>query len=354
VEDQPADAGDLTERAAEAAEGVSQEPEAVAGAPAGGGEAPEGGGDAERGGTEAAEANSGAPARKGGRHRWFRPRPVAAIVDGKTEESAEAETRAAEADAGERVAEAGEGIAEADAGEGIAEADAGEGIAEADAGEGIAEADAGEGIAEADAGETERTEAGETAAVGDEKAGAAGETTKPAGKRGGRAVAAAVVIAAVVFVGAGSFAGAMTQPYLADRALVNTKLDIARTAANAITTLWTYTPEDMDSLPDRAARYLSGDFEDQYRKYIDAIAPVNKQAKVSNSTEVVGAAVESLNRGDATAVVYTNTTNTSPQSNNLPSLLYVSYRLTMERHASRWLITKMTPITTVNVTPRLG
>ncbi len=99
-----------------------------------------------------------------------------------------------------------------------------------------------------------------------------------------------------MFVAAGAFAGATVQPYLADRAAVATKLDIARTAADAITTLWTYTPEDMDKLPDRSAKYLSGDFEDQYRKYVDAIVPTNRQAKVTNNTQVVGTAVESLQR----------------------------------------------------------
>ena len=97
---------------------------------------------------------------------------------------------------------------------------------------------------------------------------------RPAGKR----LTAAAVAASVLFVAAAGFAGAMVQPYLADRALVNTKLDIARTAANAITTLWTYTPDNMDTLPDRAAGYLGGDFANEYRKYIDAIVATNKQA----------------------------------------------------------------------------
>ena len=67
---------------------------------------------------------------------------------------------------------------------------------------------------------------------------------RPAGKR----LIIAAAAAGVVFVGAAAFAGATLQPYLSDRALVHTKLDIARTAANAITTLWTYTPDNMDSL----------------------------------------------------------------------------------------------------------
>jgi len=156
------------------------------------------------------------------------------------------------------------------------------------------------------------------------------------------------------FVAAGAFAGATAQPYLMDRATVATKLNIARTAADAINTLWSYTPEDMDKLPDRSARYLGGDFEEQYRKYVDAIAATNKQAKVTSSTKVVGVAVESLRGSDATAIVYTNTTSATPQSNNIPSMKYLSYRLEMKRYGRDWRVTKMTTVTSLDLTPKLG
>ncbi|MFN8087431.1 MAG: Mce protein [Mycobacterium sp.] len=163
----------------------------------------------------------------------------------------------------------------------------------------------------------------------------------------------AVGVSAALLVGAGAFAAAAVQPYLADRAMVQTKLDIARTAANAITTLWTYTPDDMDRLPDRSAKYLSGAFEDQYRKYVDAIQPTNKQAKVTNSTQVVGAAVESLRGQEATAIVFTNTTSTTPLSKNIPSIKYLSYRLELKQDRGNWLVTKMTTITSLDLTPKL-
>ena len=171
---------------------------------------------------------------------------------------------------------------------------------------------------------------------------------RPAGKWS----AIAAVAAAVMFVGSAAFAAATVQPYLTDRATVATKLRIARTAANAITTLWTYNPQNMDKLADRAAQYLSGDFEAAYRKYIDAIVPPNKQAQITNSTQVTGAAVESLNGPDATAVVYTNTTSTSPATKDMPSLKYLSYRLVMKRDHARWLVTKMTTITSLDLTPK--
>ena len=162
----------------------------------------------------------------------------------------------------------------------------------------------------------------------------------------------AATVAAVLFVGAGAFAGAMMQPYLVDRAAVATKLTVARTAANAITTLWTYTPENIDKLADRASQYLSGDFQAAYRKYLDALIAPNKQAKVTNTTQVVGAAVESLNGTDATAIVYTNTASTSPNTKDVPALKYLSYRLVLQRDHAHWLVTKMTTITSLDLTPK--
>ena len=167
-----------------------------------------------------------------------------------------------------------------------------------------------------------------------------------------------VVSSVGFFVAAGAFAGATVQPYLTDRAEVATKLRIAQTAANAITTLWSYTPENMDTLSSRAAKYLGGDFEQQYRKYIDAIATTNKQAKITSETKVVGTAVESLYGSpqptEATAIVYTNTTSSTPQAGNLPSMKYLSYRLELKRDGRDWHVTKMTTVTSLDLTPKLG
>ena len=169
----------------------------------------------------------------------------------------------------------------------------------------------------------------------------------------GRALKLVAVAAGVLFVGAAAFAGAAIQPYLADRAAVQTKFVIAETAASAITTLWTYTPDDMDKLPERSAKYLGGDFAADYKRYIDAIVAPNKQAQVTNNTQVLGAAVESLTPTEATAIVYTNSVATSPVTKGIPSLRYLSYRLTMKPQGNRWLITQMVAVTKLDLTPRL-
>ena len=207
----------------------------------------------------------------------------------------------------------------------------------------------------------EAEEAGEAAETAEaEDAAEAGEAPPSAeGGRarkkwlGGKVLAIVVAVAAVLFVGSAAFAGAEVQPYLSDRATAATKLKVARTAANAITALWSYTPENMDHLADRAAAYLSGDFEAQYRKFVDAIVAPNKQAKVTNTTEVTGAAVESLDDPNAVVIVYTNTTSTSPLTKNIPSLKYLSYRMFMKRSNGHWLVTRMNTITSLDLTPHL-
>jgi Mce-associated membrane protein len=209
---------------------------------------------------------------------------------------------------------------------------------------------AGDLTADAEAGDETGAEAGdETGEPAAQPEDGGARPRRPAGK----AIAVVVAVAAVLFVGAAGFAGSTVQPYLADRATAATKLKVARAAANAITTLWTYTPDNMDRLADRAAAYLSGDFEAQYRKFVDAIVAPNKQAKVTNNTEVTGAAVESLEGSNAVVIVYTNTTSTSPLTKNIPALKYLSYRLFMKRTNGRWLVTRMTTITSLDVTPHL-
>jgi Mce-associated membrane protein len=215
--------------------------------------------------------------------------------------------------------------------------------AEAEDGE---EAEQADGDAEKDS-EKDSEEDSETTATG----GAPKRIKKRwlAGKRLGVAVA----VAALFFIGSAAFAGATVQPYLADRATAATKLRVARTADNAITTLWTYTPQNMDGLADRAATYLSGDFAAQYRKFVDAIVAPNKQAQVTNTTQVTGVGIESLDDPNAVVMVYTNTTSTSPLTKNIPSLKYLSYRLFMKRAEGRWLVTRMTTITSLDLTPHL-
>ncbi len=217
--------------------------------------------------------------------------------------------------------------------------------ADADAEPDVVATDSEESGAEADEAESSESDSGEAESDDD--------VVLVPHREAGKRLTYFAAGAAVVFVAAGAFGGAMLQPYLADRALVATKLQVARTSADAITTLWTYNPDNIESLPDRAAKYLSGDFANQYRQLIDTLVPTNKQAQVTNNTEVMGTAVETISRDEATAIVYTNTVSTSPVTKNVPSLRYMSYRLILQRTDGQWRITQMPALTQLDLSPQL-
>ena len=182
-----------------------------------------------------------------------------------------------------------------------------------------------------------------------------GDDADTATSRGrfGKWLVTAACAAAVLFVGCAAFAGIAVHSYLADRAEAATMMEVARSAAGAVTALWTYAPDTIDTLPDRAAGFLCGDFDAQYRDFVEAVAAPNKQAQVTNNTDVVGVGVESLNDDEAVAIVFTNTTATSPLTHNIPSLKFVSYRLAMKHQGSRWLVTGMSTISFMDLTPKL-
>ncbi|MDT5369308.1 MAG: Mce-associated rane protein [Mycobacterium sp.] len=312
--------------------------------------------------TAASAVDKPAPTRGGvpvgkrsGRHRTFRPRPVAA---GETVEAVEADSPGVEEADSPAVAES----VEADS-PGVEETVETEIPAELSPkakrrrwfrgrSDKAADAAAGAEVVEEPPAPSEIAESADDAeefpaeAPDDEEPDAEPVGPKPVGRR----MVIAVAVAAALFVAAGAFGGAMLQPYLADRTVANTKLNIARTAASAITTLFTYTPDDMDQLSARSAKYLGGDLRDSYAKQVDALAATNKQNQIKRSAQVVGAAVESLNGPNATALVYANITYNSAATKDVPKIFLVSYRLTMQRKGSDWVVTNMPWITSKDLT----
>ncbi|WP_285030168.1 mammalian cell entry protein [Mycolicibacterium sp. lyk4-40-TYG-92] len=273
--------------------------ESVADAPQGTAEAPQG----------TADAPQGKAARR--RHRLPRQKTVdAAAAADATADAATPAEKAADAPA-EEVAEKPEDVA--------------------------IQEDSGSEAADAVAGE--KTEAAPVVLV----------PHRPAGRR----LLAAGVVAGALFVGAAAFAGAAVQPYLADRALVQNKFEVAKIAAAAVTTLWSYSPNDMDKLADRSQQYLAGGFAEEYRKFVDSIVASNKQAQVTNQTKVMGTAVESISANEATAIVYTNSVATSPLTKGIPSLRYLSYRLTLKRSGADWKVSQMSALTKLDLTPQI-
>jgi Mce-associated membrane protein len=296
--------------------------------------------------------------KRSGRHRTFRPRPVVAGEAVGAVEAVEAETPAV----AETVGADSPGVEETVEAETPAEPSPtakrrrwfrGRADKAADATDGAEAVEtAGAEVVEEPPAPSEIAESADDAeefpaeAPDDEEPEAEPVGPKPVGRR----MVVAVAVAAALFVAAGAFGGAMLQPYLADRTVANTKLNIARTAAAAITTLFTYTPDDMDQLSARSAKYLGGDLRDSYAKQVDALAATNKQNQIKRNAQVVGAGVESLNGPNATAMVYANITYNSAATKDVPKIFLVSYRLTMQRKGSDWVVTNMPWITSKDLT----
>ena len=51
--------------------------------------------------------------------------------------------------------------------------------------------------------------------------------------------------------------------------------------------------------------------------------------------------------------MYTNTTSTTPLNKNIPAMKYLSYRLQLKRQDGDWLVTKMTTVTSLDLTPQM-
>ncbi len=281
--------------------------------------------------------------KRGGRHRYFRPRPAATAAEETSTATEITETAAAEAASTTEspTEESTVTVEDADEATEAPKAKRRRWFGRRSA------APTEEAPPEAEA-DTEGAEAADAAESVDEK-----PEFKPAPKPAGKRITVAVVAASVLFVAAGAFAGAMLQPYLSDRSVAQTKLTIARTATDAITTLFTYTPEDVDQLPARSSKYLGGDLRDAYAKQVDALAATNKQNQIKRNAQVVGTAIESLNGSDATAMVYANITYNSAATKDIPKIFLVSYRLTMQREGKDWVITNMPWITSKDLT-RVG
>jgi Mce-associated membrane protein len=191
----------------------------------------------------------------------------------------------------------------------------------------------------------------QVATANDDLPAACDTTPTPARPRATRrALLAGICLAAAAFIGVSGFAGAALYGNLAAAADTATRHDVASTAAAALTTLWTYNPDTIGTLPTRAEQYLGGGLSTQYRQFLEGVAAPTKQARTTNTTNVVGIAVESLRGDDAEVLAFTNTTVTS-LTHTGPALKFIAYRLGMHRQARRWLLTTMTTISYLDLSP---
>lgn len=173
----------------------------------------------------------------------------------------------------------------------------------------------------------------------------ASRTDRPgAGKRWARRwrlILATVVVAATV----GAAAGLYFHFYRPDQQVGDAAARRAiQTASDGAVAVLSYAPDHLDRDFAKAKSYLTGNFLAYYTKFTEQIAALAQQKHVTETAQVVRAAVSELHPNSAVVLVFVNQTATSrekPQPQTTASIAVV----TLTKVKGAWLISKMDPLT---------
>jgi Mce-associated membrane protein len=108
--------------------------------------------------------------------------------------------------------------------------------------------------------------------------------------------------------------------------------------------LLSYTPASVATMADTVDPLLTGDFKAEYRELLEeTIVPQAQQQRITNDTEVVGVAVESLGTDEASVLVFVDqqtTKRAEPEPQRSESAVQVGLRKVQEQ----WLISSFRPV----------
>jgi Mce-associated membrane protein len=149
-----------------------------------------------------------------------------------------------------------------------------------------------------------------------------------------------LVVAAV-----GLAAGLFFFQYRPDRQIGDAAADRAiRAASDGAVASLSYSPDNMEHDFVKAKSHLTGDFLAYYNKFTQQIvAPMVQQKHITQTANVVRAAVSELHPDSAVVLAFLNQTATStdrPQPLITPS----SVRITLTKVSGSWLISKLDPL----------
>jgi Mce-associated membrane protein len=103
-----------------------------------------------------------------------------------------------------------------------------------------------------------------------------------------------------------------------------------------------YTPPSATADLTKAQERLTGSFKDSYAALVkDVVIPASQQKNIAAKARVAAAAVVSANRNEAKALVFVDQTITV--GTDAPTDSTSSVRVTLERHADKWLISAFDP-----------
>jgi Mce-associated membrane protein len=116
-----------------------------------------------------------------------------------------------------------------------------------------------------------------------------------------------------------------------------------RAASDGAVAVLSYAPDNLDRDFAKAKSYLTGDFLAYYTKFAEQIAAMALQKHITETAQVVRAAVSELHPKSAVVLVFINQTATSKEKPE-PQTTASSARVTLTKVKSSWLISKLDPL----------
>jgi Mce-associated membrane protein len=154
-----------------------------------------------------------------------------------------------------------------------------------------------------------------------------------------------LIVATVLVVTAmGVAAGLFFILYLPDQRVGDAaKHRAIQTASDGAVAVLSYAPDHLDRDFAKAKSYLTGDFLAYYNKFSEQIAAMAQQKHVTQTAQVIRAAVSELHPDSAEVLVFINQTATSKEKPE-PQTTANSARVTLTKVKNSWLISKLDPL----------
>ena len=114
-------------------------------------------------------------------------------------------------------------------------------------------------------------------------------------------------------------------------------------ASDGAVAVLSFAPDNLDRDFAKAKPYLTGDFLAYYTKFTEQIAAMAQQKHVTETAQVVRAAVSELHRDSAVVLVFINQTATSTEK-PAPQTTASSARVTLTKVNGSWLISNLDPL----------
>jgi Mce-associated membrane protein len=155
-----------------------------------------------------------------------------------------------------------------------------------------------------------------------------------------RSIVATVLVVTAVGVTAGLFFILYRPDQQVGDAAAHRAIQAASDGAVAVLS---YAPDNLDRDFTKAESYLTGDFLAYYTKFTEQIAAMAQQKHVTQTAQVVRAAVSELHPDSAVVLVFINQTATSKEKPE-PQTTANIVRVTLTKVKGSWLISKLDPL----------